>query len=140
MTSMHRSFLVTAVAVALSAGGAAYGQGTPLAAGQVPGSEIQGWLDGDGFAMAGLSLANGCFFMARSNADGRRQTVDCPSQASPFTVLGEGKVVGNQFCSKFSYPDGSRSELCFEIYRIGENRYETRSGTMVRTVFSRLTR
>lgn len=140
MKSIDRRFQAVAIAFALSAGGAAFGQDTPLAAGQVPGSEIQGWLDVDGFAMAGLNIANGCFFMARSSADGRRQTVDCPGQATPFTVLGEGKVVGNQFCTKFSYPDGSRTELCFEVHRIGENRYETRSGTTVRTVFSRLTR
>ena len=107
---------------------------------QVLGAEIQSWLNADGFAIAGLNPATGCFFMIRTSSDGRRQAVDCPNRPPPFIVLGEGKVVGNQFCSKFTYPDGTTADLCYDIFRIGENKYETRSGGAARLVFYRLIR
>ena len=131
--------LTAAVMLALGSQGTALAQTGTLAPGQVSGAEVQSWLDTDGFVIAGINAVNGCYFMIRSNREGRRQTLDCPNQAAPFSVTGEGKVVGNQFCSKFSYPDGSKVDVCYDIFKTGENKYETRAGT-ARTVFYRLTR
>lgn len=116
-----------------------WAQGDALAPGQVSGAEIQAWLDADGFAIAGVNLVNGCYFMIRSNADGRRQTIDCPNQFAPFSVLGEAKVVGNQFCSKFTYPDGTRNDACASFFKVGDNKYEIRAGRTA-SVFYRLLR
>lgn len=128
----------TIATLALAGPGAVWAQAAPLAPGQVSGAEIQSWLDADGFAVAGVNLANKCYFMARSTKDGRQQTVDCPSQPGSFSVLGEAKVVGNQLCSKFGYPDGSRMERCQDVVKVGDNKYELRVGGQVTAVLRRL--
>lgn len=121
------------------AGGVASAQTAALAPGQVSGPEIQRWMDQDGFAIAGVT-PRGCFFMIRSRVDGRRQSVDCPDQGHPFTVLGQGQVVGHEFCSKFTYPDGRVSDQCYTMFKVGDNKYETRVGSTVHNVFYRLVR
>jgi hypothetical protein len=132
--------LITIAAVAWAAQGSAWAQAAPLAPGQVSGAEIQSWFDADGFAMAGINVGNKCYFMARTNSDGRRQIIDCPNQPSTFSVFGEGKVVGNQLCSKFGYPDGSKIDRCQDIFKVGDNKYEIRVGGQVTSVFQRLLR
>lgn len=134
MQALRHSLLAALlpVALALAAPGPAFAQGSGLAAGQVSGAQLQSWLDADGFVIAGVGM-NGCYFMIRSIREGRRQTIDCPGQPAPFSVLGEAKVVGNQFCAKFTYPDGNRTDLCCEMFKVGDNKYEGRTagGTMV---------
>jgi hypothetical protein len=130
----------TIATLTLAAPVAVWAQAAPLAPGQVSGAEIQSWFDDDGFAIAGINVGNKCYFMGRSTKDGRQQTVDCPSQPGSFTVLGEAKVVGNQLCSKFGYPDGSRTDRCQDIYKLGDNKYEFRFGGQPMAIFQRLVR
>jgi hypothetical protein len=127
--------LVAALALGSSCGATAQ---PALAPGQVSGAEIQSWFDADGFAIAGINVGNRCYFMARGANDARRQTVDCPSMPPPFSVVGEGKVVGNQLCSKFDYPDGSRIDRCQDVFRVGDNKYELRFEGRVMSVIHRL--
>ncbi len=110
-----------------------------LAPGQVSGAELQAWFDAEGMPIAGINLRNQCYFLARGANDARRQYIDCPGMAT-FVVVGEGKVVGDQLCSKFSYPDGSRIDRCQDVFKVGDNRYELRVQGAVMTVFSRLLR
>ena len=141
---MMRSFpafrRLALLALGCGALGSVLAQSAPLAPGQVPGSEIQSWIDADGFAIGGVNVQNGCYFLIRSGPYGRRQTIDCPNQPTPFNVFGEGKVVGDLFCSKFDYPDGSKMDSCSSVVKVGENKFELRTGGSVRSVFYRLLR
>jgi len=123
----------------LAAASGAWAQGEALAAGQVSGAEVQAWLEADGFPVAGISLANGCYFITRGPGTARGQSVHCPAMA-PFTVTGEAKVSGNQLCSKFAYPDGSVLDRCSDIVKVGENKYEFRSQGRTTHVVYRLVR
>lgn len=137
---MKRAHLLAAAVLACVVNAPSIAEQGAGAGTQVLGPELQSWLLADGFAIAGLNPATGCFFMIRTSSDGRRQAVDCPNRPPPFIVLGEGKVVGNQFCSKFTYPDGMTADSCYEVFRIDENKYETRSGGTARLIFYRLIR
>jgi hypothetical protein len=136
-----RSVTRTVALVVLGCGiqGAACAQGASLAPGQVPGAEVQSWLDADGFAVGGIFLSNGCRFIASGKGTARVQSVHCPAMA-PFTVTGEGKVAGDQFCSKFDYPDGTRVDVCQGLFKVGENKFEFRSQGRATTVLYRLLR
>ena len=130
----------TVAALALAANGPVWAQAAPLAPNQVSGAELQAWLDADGFAAGGINVVNGCHFIAKGKDLARIQTIFCPTMAQPFTVTGEIKIVGDQMCTKFAYPDGSRMEGCQEVVKIGDNKYEIRIGSTVRSVLYRLVR
>lgn len=117
--------LAAAVALFAHAGEAA-SQTSDLAPGQVSGAELQAWLDADGLALGGITLGNQCQFLVKSKSGARHLSVICPNDMAPWTVKGEGKVVGNRWCSKFRYPDGSSSDSCEEFFKVGDNRYELR--------------
>jgi hypothetical protein len=106
---------------------------------RVTGAEIEGWLAADQMAVAGLNVINGCHFINKGPGSARVQTVYCANTA-PFTVTGEARVEGDRLCSRFVYPDGSRTDSCQDIFRVGENKYETRLNGATRTVFYRLIR
>jgi hypothetical protein len=106
---------------------------------RVTGQEIESWFAADQMSVAGISLANGCHWITNGPKERRNQSVHCLNHA-PFTVVGEARVEGDRLCSKFVYPDGSRLEACQEVFRIGDNKYETRIGGGARGVFYRLLR
>ena len=106
---------------------------------QVLAAELQAWFDADGFAAAGINLSNGCYFMSKGTGTERAQSIHCPTRP-PFTVTGESRVVGNQICSKNSYPDGSTVAHCQDVFRIGENKYEMRVEGRPTTLMYRLVR
>lgn len=124
----------TAMLIALPLG--ALAQTAPQ---RVSGQEIESWFAADQMSVAGVSLANGCHWITNGPKERRTQSVHCLNQP-PFTVVGEARVDGDRLCSKFSYPDGSRTDFCQEIFRIGDNKYEARVGGVARNVFYRLVR
>lgn len=132
--------LLTVAAMAWAAPGSAWAQAAPLAPNQVSGADLQAWLDADGFAVGGINVINGCHFIAKGKDLARIQTIFCPTMAQPFTVTGELRIVGNQMCSKFSYPDGSKLDACQDIFKVGDNKYEVRVGGTTRSVLYRLVR
>ena len=88
---------------------------------KVSGTEIQSWLSRY-WALAGTNDSNGCVFLVISHsADKREQYFNCPTGAG--TGTGTARVDGDRLCSKWSY--SNMTESCSDIYRIGENRYET---------------
>jgi len=118
--------------------------GSPLAQtvtvpSQVLGAELQAWFDADGFAAAGINLSNGCYFISKGGGNERAQSIHCAGRPV-FTVIGESRVVGNQICSKNSYPDGSTVAHCQDVFRIGENKYEMRVDGKPMTLMYRLVR
>ncbi len=118
--------------------------GSPLAQtvtvpSQVLGAELQAWFDADGFAAAGINLSNGCYFISKGGGNERAQSIHCAGRPA-FTVIGESRVVGNQICSKNSYPDGSTVAQCQDVFRIRENKYEMRVGDKPMTLMYRLVR
>ena len=127
-------------ALALAAQGTVWAQAAPLAPNQVSGAELQAWLDADGFPVGGVNLGNGCHFIAKGKDLARIQTIFCPNMAQPFNVTGEIKIVGNQMCSKFSYPDGSKLDACQDVFKVGDNKFEVRVGGTARSVLYRLVR
>jgi hypothetical protein len=114
---------------------------SPLASSAQPvtGAELQSWLDADGMAVAGLNVMNGCHFIAKGTGSERRQSIYCPNNP-PFTVTGEARVQGDQFCARFTYPDNSRYDSCQDVLKVGDNKYEFRLGGVLRSVFYRLIR
>lgn len=139
---MKRFFSMASTAAALTIVGASQGaalaQQARLAPGQVPGAELQQWVDADGLALAGFDLRGSCQFMAKSNSATRHLSVFCPGDAAPWVVKGEGKVVGNSWCVKFSYPNGTADNHCEEFFKIGDNRYEIRVNGIARNRVARL--
>ncbi|MDP3759600.1 MAG: hypothetical protein Q8R01_03650 [Ramlibacter sp.] len=118
---------MTAVAtIALSASGGVLAQTAPLAASQVSGAELQAWVDADGLALGGIDLQGGCQFLAKNKGGERHLSVFCPGSPAPWTVKGEGKVVGDKWCVKFRFPDGNVSDQCEEFFKLGDNKYEIR--------------
>jgi len=118
--------------------------GSPLAQtattpSQVLGAELQAWFDADGFAAAGINLSNGCYFISKGAGTERAQSIHCANRP-PFTVVGESRVVGNQICSKNTYPDGSTVARCQDVFKIGENKYEMRVDGQPMTLMYRLVR
>ena len=107
------------------------------AAVQVTGAEIAAWFASDEMAVAGVSPINKCHWITKGPGQARTQSVYCPNSA-PFTITGQAQVDGDRLCSKFVYPDGNRYEGCQEIFRVGDNKYETRVDGAVRNVFYRL--
>jgi hypothetical protein len=69
----------------------------------------------------------------------RTQSLQC-ANAVAFSVLGEGKVLGMQFCSRFDDPDGRRVNICLDLFKVGDNKYELRNMGEVTTLLYRLTR
>lgn len=108
-----------------------------LPPGQVSGKQLQTWMDADGFMVGGLNLLNQCHFMARNTGTVREMAVFCPGQPM-FVVRGEGRVQGDQLCSKFEYPDKTRLDACHEIVQVAEGRYEVRAGGQRRSVLQRI--
>ena len=126
MTRYLISSVALTAAMTLMVHDPALSQTAQLAPGQVSGAELQAWLDADGLALGGVSLDNGCQFLAKNKHGSRHLSVICPNDMAPWTVKGEGKVDGDRWCSKFRYPDGSSSDTCEEFFKLGENRYEVR--------------
>ena len=120
------STITLVAAIALTVHGTAVSQTAQLAPGQVSGVELQAWVDADGLAVGGINLLNQCQWLAKTHYGDRYLTVICSSNLSPWTVKGEGKVVGNRYCQKMRYPDGGGYDDCEEFFKIGDNRYETR--------------
>jgi hypothetical protein len=117
---------------------AAEAQSPALGPDVVSGPELQTWLDGDGMAVAGLFLRNGCYFMAQGTGNRRQQSVKCAGM-EPFAVVGEASVQGNQFCSRFRYPDGTQLDACQDVVRVGDNKYQMRNvGSQPTVIFYRL--
>jgi hypothetical protein len=130
---MSKLALVAAAAMSVFCGAAA----AQSSAVQVTGAEIDAWFAADQMAVAGFNVTNGCHWITKGAGSARSQTVYCPN-AAPFTVTGEARIDRNRLCSKFSYPDGSRFEGCPDVFKVGENKYETRMNGATRTVFYRL--
>lgn len=127
--SLH-VLIVTSLVGATALAGSALAQTAPLAPGQVSGAELQKWVDQDGLAVGGIGLQNGCQFLAKNRASERHLAVFCPDSTAPWTVKGEGKVVGNQWCVKFRFPDGNSQDRCEEFFKVGDNAYEIRYNGM----------
>lgn len=126
----------TVLAAMLIAPAGLWAQTAQLAPGQVSGAELKAWVAADGLAVAGFDLKRNCHFMAKNKQADRHLTVFCSDQPVPWTVKGEGKVVGNSWCVKFRYPDQTADEHCEEFFRLGENRYEIRlNGSAVDRVY-----
>lgn len=127
-------------AFALAAWTAAAGAQTAgLAPGQVSGAELKTWVEADGLAVGGYNLLNNCQFLAKNGqGDARYLAVVCPGDPMPWTVKGEGRVVGDRWCTRFTYPNGTGADTCEEIFRIGDNRYEFRENGRVRSRLHRL--
>lgn len=139
---MKRFFSVAATAAVLTIIGASHGdavaQQARLAPGQVAGAELQKWVDADGLALAGLDLRRSCQFMAKNNSAERHLSVFCPGDTAPWAIKGEAKVVGDSWCVKFRYPDGTADQHCEEFFKIGDNRYEIRVNGTAQNRVSRL--
>lgn len=89
---------------------------------KVPGAELQEWLSRY-WVLAGTNDGNGCaFFVVSHSADNREQHYHCPNSGAG-TGKGTARVDGDRLCSRWSY--SNMVESCNEIYRVGENRYET---------------
>jgi len=132
---------VTAVAaVLLCAHGGVLAQAAPLAAGQVSGAEMQAWAAADGFAVGGITLENGCQFLGKNRGTERHLSVMCANDKAPWTVTGEGKVVGDKWCTKFVFPDSRTQDRCDELFKIGESKYEFRAGGVPVNLVYRLVR
>lgn len=140
MTLQVHACIPAVAAIVFAAHGAVLAQAAPLAAGQVSGAELQSWVDADGLALAGISLQNGCNFFAKNKSGERHLTVFCADNMAPWTVKGEGKVVGNQWCIKFRYPNGASDDHCEQFYKVGDNKYEIRLGDKVLNSAYRLVR
>ena len=140
LKQLKRAMAGLACLVAVS--GAVWAQGSTLAPGQVSGAQIEAWLQADGFPAAGVFLSNRCHFMAIGAGDQRVQYVRCPDPTVPLmTVKGQVRVVGNQFCTHFNYPDGSVVDRCHDLIQVGENKYELRTSSgQVSTVLYHLKR
>jgi len=93
---------------------------------KVSGVELQGWFR-TGHVVAGINEGNGCaFIVVNQSLDVRRQYYDCPLGGfGAATAKGTARIDGDRLCSTWDYSVG---EICAEVYRIGENRYETRGG------------
>jgi len=89
---------------------------------------MQAWVTADGLAVGGITLANGCQFLGKNRLTERHLSVMCRGDSAPWTVKGEGKVVGDTWCTKFKFPDGTTQDRCDELFKIGENKYEFRAG------------
>lgn len=138
MKSARRLASTLVMLTFLSVAGSVQGQ-APLAPGQVSGAELQSWYDADGFAAAGINLLNGCYFISRGGGAERAQSIHCATRP-PFNVVGESRVVGNQICSKNTYPDGNTVAHCQDVFRVGENKYEMRVDGRPTTLMYRLVR
>jgi len=89
---------------------------------------MQAWAAADGFAVGGITLENGCQFLGKNRGTERHLSVMCANDRAPWTVKGEGKVVGDRWCTKVTFPDLSTQDRCDELFKIGENKYEFRAG------------
>ncbi len=117
--------LVAALAVASAAvAGNAGAQQTGVAPNQVPGSQLQLWLD-QKFAYAGVNVSNRCYLMTAIHDTTNVQFLSCPDGYTA-KLTGPARVVGNTLCTTFPYPDRPVAEQCREWHRIGENKYELR--------------
>ena len=117
--------LVAALAVAGAAAvGNAGAQQTAVAPNQVPGSQLQLWLD-QKFAFAGVNVKNRCYNMTAVQDTTNVQFVSCPDGLAT-KVAGPARVVGNTLCFTFPYPNLPVAEQCREWHRVGENKYELR--------------
>ncbi|NKE65987.1 hypothetical protein RAMLITH_09160 [Ramlibacter sp. RBP-2] len=131
--STSRAATVVAAMVLAST---AFAQGSAPAPGQVSGAELQRWVDQDGLAVGGIGLQNGCQFLAKNRGSERHLAVFCPDSMAPWTVKGEGKVVANQWCVKFRFPDGNSQDQCEEFFKVGDNAYEIRfNGVPINRVY-----
>ena len=130
--------LIVAAMVIVQVSGPLLAQ-TAAAQNQVLGPELQAWYDADGFAAAGINLSNGCYFISKGGGTERAQSIHCATRP-PFTVIGESRVVGNQICSKNTYPEGNTVAQCQDVFRIGENKYEMRVDGRPMTLMYRLVR
>ncbi len=119
--------------------GPASADASPLLPDQVAGTDLQAWYDTDGFAAAGINLINGCYFISRGGGASRAQSIHCDGR-EPFTVIGESRVVGDQICSRNTYPDGSTVAQCQDVFRLGANKYEMRVAGRPTTLMYRLIR
>lgn len=140
MTAPRFSTAARVAAFAIAAwAGAAGAQTTALAPGQVSGAELKTWVEADGLAVGGYNVLNNCQFLGKNGKDDARYlAVVCPGDPMPWTVKGEGRVVGDRWCTKFVYPNGTSSDACEEIFKIGDNRYEFRLDGRVRSRLHRL--
>lgn len=87
-------------------------------------AELHQWVSQDGGVTAGINHANGCAWIVVGSKGGyREQYWNCPSPFGADTSTGSSRVVGDQLCSKFD-KIGNGEERCWDVYRVGENRYE----------------
>lgn len=128
MRSMSLSSAALWAAMALAGAESALAQTASLAPGQVSGAELQAWVDADGLALGGVGLEDKCRFFAQSRGLDRYVGGLCPGNFAPWVVKGVGKVVGNSWCVKFSYPDGSSTDGCEEFFKMADSSLEIRRG------------
>jgi len=97
---------------------------------------MQAWVAADGLAVGGVALGIACQFLGINRGTERHLTMMCNHDSAPWTVKGEGKVVGDTWCTKFTYPNGTTQDRCDELFKIGENKYEFRTrGVPVNRVY-----
>jgi len=101
---------------------------------------MQAWAAADGFAVGGITLENGCQFLGKNRGTERHLSVMCANDKAPWTVTGEGKVVGDKWCTKFVFPDSRTQDRCDELFKIGESKYEFRAGGVPVNLVYRLVR
>lgn len=117
--------LVAALTVAGAATvGNAGAQQTGVAPSQIPGFQLQIWLD-QKFAYAGVNVINRCYVMTAIQDTTNVQFLSCPDGYTT-KLTGPARVVGNTLCTTFPYPDRPVAEQCREWHRVGENKYELR--------------
>ena len=88
---------------------------------KVSGTELQTWLSRY-WVLAGTNDKAGCvFFIVSHSAEKREENFHCPTSGWGVRQ-GTARVDGDRLCTKWT----NKSEICDEVYRVGENRYETR--------------
>lgn len=113
--------LVCAAALVLPTS-AALGQTLP--AGQVPGSQLQLWLD-QKVSYAGIHHASGCYFMNSAASQGRVLFMSCPNGWTG-KIDGTVRVAGDTFCTNFAVPGEPPGEECVTWHAKGDRAFEQR--------------
>jgi hypothetical protein len=93
---------------------------------KVSGAELEQWLS-KYWVYAGTNDDYGCVFLIVSHSATKRdQYFDCPHAFfGSGTDKGTARVDGSRLCTKWNTrPD----EVCHEVYRIGEKRYQFGTG------------
>jgi hypothetical protein len=116
--------LGSCVVVALFMASVVQGQESKKEKVKLTGAELQ-QLASKYYVIAGVNEQNGCSFMIVNSGDGttRKQYYDCPSYSLSGVAKGTFRVVGDKECSIYEGLNWGL-ERCYELYQIGEDKYE----------------